>query len=435
MSANYDSKEMHPKKSTEETTFEGEEILEEYERYLRYSFVINSSFREIVEGRLDKKRRRLHLLVLVVLTFYVVPRFAFLAAFYFQSKDVQDYYLYWFADYTQQVNGLLGKTWNALYIIFPAYLSINMTLLRKFEEKGSLSFITDCIKYKQLKRRKNFNYELDESETTVDNELLKRLKWKTNVAKFLARNGMMSLGIYDVVTLIFYLFTVRPAALPAVLAVVNCIVCCCLYFPNCNFFMALYLSYEVTADSFASSVKKLMEKIKSLKENMTDDGLTGLLHEYDELLQTFKRHDQVLRRFLNFMVHFYLFGLSSLLFMTTIDAELWMKSVMIATGACYSFMILKTGLCVGQVDSRLVELYHDFNSLSVFIATKADNVSLKTQIHLRLSIKELGNRQRDGQFVLGLRDGRGPPISRFEIFYLTTETIFDVLMIMQFVYH
>ena len=434
MSVIYDKEEMHPKKSTEETTFEAQEILEEYERYLCYSFVINSSFQEIVEGRLNKKRRRLHLLVLVVLGVYVVPRFAFLSAFYFQSKDVQDYYLYWFADYTQQVHGLLGKTWNALYIIFPSYLCINMTLLRRLEEKGSLSFVTDCIKYKQLKRRKNFNDELDESQT-VDNELLKKLKWKTTVAKFLGRNGVISLGTYDVVTLVFYLCTVKPAALPAVLAVVNCIVCCCLYFPNCNFFMALYLSYEVTADSFTSSVKKLKKKIANFKENITDDGITGLLHKYDELLQTFKRHDQVLRQFLNFMVHFYLFGLSSLLFMTTIDAELWMKSVMIAAGACYSFMILKTGLCVGQVDSRLVELYHDLNSLSISIASKGNNVSLKTQIRLRLSIKELGNRQKDGQFVLGLRDGRGPPISRFQIFYLTTETIFNVLMIIQFVYH
>ena len=39
---------------------------------------------------------------------------------------------------------------------------------------------------------------------------------------------------------------------------------------------------------------------------------------------------------------------------------------------------------------------------------------------VRIVLKELGNRQTDGQFVIGLRDGEGGAKSRQEIFQLTT---------------
>ena len=59
----------------------------------------------------------------------------------------------------------------------------------------------------------------------------------------------------------------------------------------------------------------------------------------------------------------------------------------------------------------------------------------KMKLRTRLLIKELGNNDKDGHFILGLADGNGPEISPNEIFNLALVTIFNSMMFLKIVFH
>ena len=60
-------------------------------------------------------------------------------------------------------------------------------------------------------------------------------------------------------------------------------------------------------------------------------------------------------------------------------------------------------------------------------------VSFKLKFKARLLIKELGNDDKDGHFVLGFSDGNGPEISNIEITYLILDTVSNSMMILKII--
>jgi len=101
-----------------------------------------------------------------------------------------------------------------------------------------------------------------------------------------------------------------------------------------------------------------------------------------------------------------------------------------------SVAIMIPGLYVGRLHTKTMSLYKELNSLfSRTVCEKNENLMLRIKIRrsLMLAIKEVGNRHKDGQFVVGLRDGNGPPTSSNEMMHLTLETISYTLMMVEMI--
>ena len=74
-------------------------------------------------------------------------------------------------------------------------------------------------------------------------------------------------------------------------------------------------------------------------------------------------------------------------------------------------------------------LYKELNTCYVR-SIQGTEYPLKSKLKTRLLIKELGNDDKDGHFVLGFSDGNGPEISKMEITNLILDTVGNSMMIL-----
>ena len=113
-----------------------------------------------------------------------------------------------------------------------------------------------------------------------------------------------------------------------------------------------------------------------------------------------------------------------------------MRALSLVNLVGFSALLMLSGLYISGLKSTTTSLYEDLNHLSGWIAFNIHSKSLsaKTRLHLKLVIKELGCKTKDGHFEVGLSDGNGPAITKMEIIELTLETIANTLMVMGMVY-
>ena len=120
-------------------------VVHEYDAFLQHGLVTTSSFQNILDCKLNRKRRALQLTYMFYYCLYVIPRYCFVSLLYFQEEKTRMHYQYILADYTEEI-GMLGRTLNVSYMIFTIAIFINDVVMRKFEGQGSLEFLTDWLK-------------------------------------------------------------------------------------------------------------------------------------------------------------------------------------------------------------------------------------------------------------------------------------------------
>ena len=179
----------------------------------------------------------------------------------------------------------------------------------------------------------------------------------------------------------------------------------------------------------------MIRKVEDLKtKEMTNRNVTAILDDYDAMMKDFKRHNRDLKPLLGTLIHFYIFALTTLFFMFTVETEIWMLIILIVAGGGYAFLILATGVYFSQLHAKVIELHNTLASLCARHAgDKRQRLSLKCIFRLKHVICELGSLETDGQFVIGLRDGEGAATSRLEIFDMTMQTMSNTLMTLKFV--
>ena len=167
---------------------------------------------------------------------------------------------------------------------------------------------------------------------------------------------------------------------------------------------------------------------------MTDSNVTSILDDYNAMISDFKNYNRVLKFLLRNLIYLYVFGLTCMFFMFTIETEIWMLATITGTAGGDAFLLLATGVYVSQLHAKVIELH---NSLASLCATHAGDqrqrLSTNCMFRLKHIICELGSLETDGQFVVGLRDGEGGATSRMQIFELTMEPITNTLMILRFI--
>ena len=412
-------------------------VIRQYDAFLQYGLVTTSSFQDILDGKLNARRRAFQLTIMLILCVYLIPRYCLLCLLYFQDEKTRMHYQYILADYGEEM-GMLGRAVNVTYVIFATGILVNDIVMRKFEGQGSLEFLTDWLKRIPKKPRIEETGEIT-APGDLDNEsrhkLISGLHYKLVIARIMTRNIVKAGQLYDLIAFSAFIYKRRPSVWITCLGLWNCVTMLTHLKLAGYHLHSLYLSYVVTTDYFKLVIDNIIRKVEDLKtKGMTIRNVTCIIEGYDAIVNDFKKYNRLLKPLLRNLVHFYTFGLTTLFFMFTIETEIWMLAAMVIAAGGYSFMMLSTGVYVSQLHAKVTQLHNALASLCVNHAgDHRQRLSLKCMFRLKHVIQELGSLETDGQFVVGLRDGEGAATSRMEIFDMTMETLSNTLMVLRFV--
>ena len=155
--------------------------------------------------------------------------------------------------------------------------------------------------------------------------------------------------------------------------------------------------------------------------------MQGILDEIESILRTVYLYNRTLRPLLRNMIFFFRTGLCALFVVLSLDLDPFVRSLVLVPVCSVSLNLIITGLYVARAKSYLNLLYSSLNSR--FARSFTDSKMLiKIRIHAKLLLKELGSDDKDGHFVVGFADGKGPNISSMEITDLIFETVFNSMM-------
>ena len=409
-------------------------VVQDYDDFLRHSLVTTKSFQDIVDKVHNPKQSLKQLVFLVYALVYFLPKYLCLCSLYFQDENIRVRYQYLLADYNEEL-GLFGRTFNICSIVFSSGMVFNIFVMKKFEGSASLQFMTDWVLRVPKKDTKDTKETFD---NYLDNEsryeLLTQLHYKMLLAKSLARGIKLATQTQNVIACSLFLYRQNPSIWVTSLALFNCLTLTYCLELSGDLYNSLYLSFVFTTDYFRCRISKLFKKIHELHtQQLTKESLTNILDDYDHMVHDFNKYNKSLRHLLRNMVYFYAVALTACFFMLTIETETWILVIIVMSGGGYSLTILATGVYVSQLHSQTIELHAKLSALCAIHSREAGLIgSLKNLFRLRLTIKELGSLETNGQFVVGLRDGDGAATSRMQIFELTLATISNTLMMIEF---
>ena len=413
------------------------QVVNEYNTFLQCGLVTTSSFQNILDGKLNRRRRALQLTVMLYFLLYMIPRHSFLILLYPQDDKTRMYYQYILADYGEEM-GMLGRTFNVCFIIFPIGVLINNIVMRMFEAQGSLEFLTDWLKRVPEKTTiEDGNVNNITAAGDLDNRsrhnLVSSLHYKLILGRIMAKTTSTAAISFELVAFPVFIYKLRPSLFTICLGLCNFIARLVCIEIGSYHFHSLYLSYIVTTDYFKVVIDNIIKKVEDLKtREMTNLHVTRILDDYDFMMNDFKKYNRVLKPLLGSLIHFYIFGMTCMFFMFTIETEVWMWATISGTAGGLSFVIFATGIYVSQLHAKVIELHNALVSLCARYVGSKRRLSVKCLFRLKHVVQELGSFETDGQFVIGLRDGEGAATSRMEIFGLTMETVTNTLMVLGF---
>ena len=415
------------------------QVVKEYDAFLQYPLVTTSSFQDILDGKLNQRRRALQLAIMLHYWLYLIPRYSFVTLLYFKDEKTRLHYQYILADYAEEME-ILGRTFNVGFIVFSVGIFLNDVVMRKFEAQGSLEFLTDWLKrFPKKARIEDGNGDEITAAGDLDNEskhkLIFGLHYKCILARIMARATSSAAISFELIAFPVFIYKRNPSFFIICLGLWNCITMLVCIEIGCYHFYSLYLSYVVITDYFKLFITKIIRKVEDLKnKEMTNRNVIGILDDYDFMMSDFKKYNRVLKPLLANLVHFYIFGLTVTFFAFTVKTDIWMLAIIIFAAGGLSFVMLATGVYVSQLYAKVIRLH---NTLVSFCAKHTGNrrqrLSLNCMFRLKHTIQELGSLETNGQFVIGLRDGEGAATSRMEMFKLTMETVSNTLMILEFI--
>ena len=409
--------------------------VEDYDGFLRSALITTTSFQDIVSGNLNKRNRTVQLIVLVYLFVYHSPRYFTLCYAYTQDTETRTRLQNLLVDYGEEL-GLMGRIGNVCFAVFLFENSINSLFLRWNESRASLDFLTDWVHrvpdMHSIEDEENRRKVSDNLDNKTKHVLMLQLHNKTLIAKIAARLTNLFIISYETSVFFMFLYNQRPSFFSLCLATFNWASTVLFFvFPG-NHFHALYLSFIAVTDYFVVRINRLKKRVIVLQTSeLTNENLVQMLDDYDQLIYVFKKYNKVLKHLLRNMIQFYAVGLTSTFFVTSLKSDPILTAIVTVCALGYSLTILSTGIYVSQLHSKVFALHNQFASIPA-MNSAYKKISLKNIFRLKLIVKELGSLEKEGQFVIGLRNGEGPATSRQEIFDLTITTLANTLLLTKF---
>ena len=265
------------------------QVVKEYSAFLQYALVTTSSFEDILDRKLNQRKRTLQLTLMLHQWLYVIPRYSFLSLLYFQDEKTRKHYQYILADYGEEM-GMVGRTYNVGYIIFAIGTFANDVVMRKFEGQGSLEFLTDWLKRVPKKTRIEDEDRGDiKAFGDLDNEsrhkLISGLHYKLIPARLMAVNIANSVMLFELIAFSLFIYKRMPSFFIACVGLWNFITMLIRIPIAAYHYCSLYLSYVVTTDYFKVVINNITRKVEVLKiKGMTNENVTSILDDYDEMM-------------------------------------------------------------------------------------------------------------------------------------------------------
>ena len=399
---------------------DGQEILKIFEALLINSFITLSSFKDIVHSNLNQRGRRKQLIVITFLVLYAFPVYG-IHSLLFYFKDVEwTLFKTVFPDFYGHIP-LVVPLINHLTVVFLINIVLEKVLLWKFEVKNSLQFLTDMrylIEFRQY-------FGLKDEEI---NRLLKTIKTKAIVFKMTMVGSVMTTLLVQSSGMGF-MFYKNPPSAAYVLYVVSY-----LTIPNMVtamivvHFFNLYLAYIIMTDCLAARIMSVMNQLETHRSEKKDhSNFLAILAEIDSIFKTMKYYNKAIKFLLQNMIYFFRTGLCVFFVLVSVDMNVYVRALLAFPVLSCVCVIIMTGLYVSGTKDMLFSLYKELNTCYVR-STQGSEYPSKLKLKTRLLIKELGNDDKDGHFVLGFSDGNGPEISKMEITNLTLETVGNSMM-------
>ena len=85
-----------------------DQVIDLYEKCLQNGLIISSSFKGVIERKLDSKRRWFQTIYLVILGLYAWPRYCILSFLYSKDEDTRKAWEFYLPNYLEEL-GLFGK--------------------------------------------------------------------------------------------------------------------------------------------------------------------------------------------------------------------------------------------------------------------------------------------------------------------------------------
>ena len=412
--------------------YDASKIIAKYEEVLQKSYIITSSFQDIINKKVNKKQRRIQLVIHLSVAIITI-RYIFFCFLYTTDKRTMNFYQYWFQDYWEAL-GLLGRSLNLVFATAYLPLVFNIFYLRFCEVSGGLEFLTEMqsLKSKFKVDKKNLEgFKITEKGKFLSLFYIKLLVWEF---------GYPIIGgtciFLQVVGCTFFLWKVSDRPLISFLTVLNCIINCIVQQLSTLQFLSVTLSLHVTVDYFTLRIKSLIRRFQRLSAKMSEKRLSKALHRYDQLVMDFERKNVSVRFLIRSICYGYCLILSFVLFMMTVDMVWWMALVIRTSSLAYALSIIATEVYVGFLHHRIEKLYQTVNNTTARAAEEIKyRTSFKTQMHLRTAIRELGSRQTQGQFTVGFSNGFGTVFHAIDAIELAFKTCGITLLLLSSFYY
>jgi len=412
-----------------------DQVIDLYESCLQSGLIISTSFKGVIQNKLDNKRKWMQTLFLVFTVGYFIPRYTILCVLYVMDKETKKTWEFYLPNYFDQI-GLFGKVLNSLFAVFSYMVVIDMLYFRRYESMGRVDYLTNMDTLRDNNMRSHVG--IQETVETIGEEekqsLLKGMKTKLLLLKNSIPIMYLSVCSYHVISCPLFFYNERPHMITGILAVTNMLMIFVLQFFTISFLLNIYTSYVLTVDYFSSRIKFMM---KGLNDNLPSEvKMTRVLKQYNLLMMDFQKQDYLLKYLLRNMMYGYCTGLTIIFLLFTVDMNPFLRLFALTAITIMSLTMLTSGLYIGHLHTMTLVLYSELNSMAARNTRSIKSYkALKTRRNLLNCIKELGSQQTDGQFVMGLRDGHGSATSSLEMFQLTMATISNTLMMLDVINH
>ena len=265
------------------------------------------------------------------------------------------------------------------------------------------------------------------------NKLLKTIKAKAIVFKMTMIGSVVTGILVETTCMVLMFYKNPPSATYALYAISYFSISTMVGIITLVHFFNLHSAYIIMTDCLNARIKSVMNQLetnRSVKKGYAN--LLPVLSEVESIFETVKDYNKTLKFLLRNMIYFFRTGLCGLFVLMSLDMDVYVRTLLSFLVLSTTCVIIMTGLYVSGAKDMLFLLYKELNNCYVR-SIQGSEYTLKLKFQTRLLIKELGNDDKDGHFVLGFADGNGPEISKMEITNLILDTIGNSMMILRMI--
>ena len=401
---------------------DGQEVLKDFETSLMNSFITSSSFKDIVHSNLDQRGRLKLLMAIIFLAFYAIPVYGTQSVIFYFKNAEETLFQTVFPDFWGHLPLVIPLITHIIVFCLINFVSEKI-LFWNFEVKNCLQFLTDMRSLIEARRY----FGLNDEEI---NKLLKAIKIKAIVFKITMVGTVATLLLLQSSGMGFMFHKNPPSAAYALYAVSYFTIPTMVATMLIVHFFNLYLAYIIMTDCLAARIKSIIKRLETHRTDKKDySNLLTVSTDVESIFKTLKDYNKAIKFLLRNMIYLFRTGLCGIFVLTSLDMNVYVRTLLTFPILSCVCVIIMTGLYVSGTKNMLLSLYKKLNTCYVR-SVLGSEYPLKLKFKARLLIKELGNDDNDGHFVLGFADGNGPEISKMEITNLILDTIANSMMIL-----